>query len=136
MAPNEVNSINEQDLLNTVYNYKRVYSKERAAKFKVGDYVRISEYRTVFSKGYTPNWTTAIFKVRKVQYTDPITYLLESWDGQEIKGSMYAEELQRVRDHNAYLIERVLARRNGRMRVKWLGFSDAYNSWIDETDEI
>lgn len=130
MKPNEVNAENEQKLLNTVYNYKQVYSKHRIAKFRVGDHVRISNKRAVFDKSYTPNWSTAIFTVRKVQYnTDPITYLLRSWDKQDIEGSTYGEELQHVRNPNEYLIEKVLRRRPGQMYVKWLGFGDEYNSW-------
>lgn len=64
MKPNEVNSDNEQELLDTVY-YKRVYSKQRMAKFKVGDYVRISNKRAVFDNSYTPNGSTAIFRLEK-----------------------------------------------------------------------
>lgn len=135
MKPNEVNSENEQELLNTVYNYKREYSKRRVAKFKVGDYVRLSHYRTVFDKSYTPNWTTIIFRIRKVQYnTDPITYLLYAYDNQEMPGSMYAEELQHVRNPNEYIIEKVLRKRNNEVYVKWLGFSNDFNSWIPESD--
>lgn len=134
MKPNEVTHENEQKLLDTVYKYKRVYSKRRMAKFKVGDYVRLSEYRTVFDKSYTPNWTTAIFRVAKVQYnTDPITYLLKDWEDLEILGSVYAEEIQHVRNANTYLIEKILRRRNGSALVKWLGFSEEYNSWVPES---
>ena len=43
-------------------------------KFKVGDKVRISNYkRKVFDKGYTPNCTEEIFKVDDIQYTNPVT---------------------------------------------------------------
>lgn len=137
MKPNEVTRENEQELLDTVYNYKRVYSKRRMAKFRVGDYVRLSDNRAVFDKSYTPNWTTAIFRVRKVQYnTDPITYLLTSYDNQDIEGSMYAQELQHVKNPNEYLVEKILRRRNGQVYVKWLGFGSEYNSWIPESDLI
>lgn len=125
---------NEQQLLDTVYKYKRVYSERRVAKFRVGDHVRISEYRTVFDKSYTPNWTTAIFKVKKVQYnTDPITYILEDWEGSEIGGSVYAEEMQFVKYPDVYLIEKKIRRRKGNVLVKWLGFSEAFNSWVPES---
>lgn len=137
MKPNEVSVENEQELLNTVYNYKRVYSKRRMAKFRVGDYVRLSDKRAVFDKSYTPNWSTVIFSVRKVQYnTDPITYLLKSYDDHEIEGSIYAEELQHVKNHNEYLVEKVLRKRNGEVLVKWLGFGNEYNSWIPESDLV
>lgn len=136
MKPVEVNSKNEQHLLNTVYNYKEMYTPYRRAVFKVGDHVRMSEYRAVFDKSYTPNWTTAIFTVRKVQYnTDPITYLLrDAYYNNDIEGSMYAEELQHVKYPNEYLVERVIERRNGLARVKWLGFGSEHNSWIPESD--
>ncbi|XP_055307993.1 uncharacterized protein LOC129572102 [Sitodiplosis mosellana] len=107
------------------------------AKFRVGDFVRLSKYRTTFDKTYTPNWTTAIFRVRKVQYnTDPITYLLKDWSDQEILGSVYAEELQHVRNPDEYLVEKILRKRNGQVYVKWLGFDDEYNSWIPESDLV
>lgn len=148
MQPNEVNSRNEQRLLDTVYNYARmiaVAKKKRgkqgtaaAAAFKVGDYVRLSKFRTVFEKGYTPNWTTEIFRIRKVQYnTDPITYLLEDYQKQEIKGSVYTHELQAVKHPDVYLVEKILRRRKGGMvYVKWLGFGSEHNSWIPEKDII
>ena len=34
-------------------------------KFKVGDHVRISKYKNIFAKGYTPNWSEEIFVVEK-----------------------------------------------------------------------
>ena len=40
-------------------------------KFKVGDYVRISKDKNIFSKGYTPNWSGQIFIINKVLNTVP-----------------------------------------------------------------
>ena len=34
-------------------------------KFKVGDHVRISKYKNVFAKGYTPNWSEKVFVINK-----------------------------------------------------------------------
>lgn len=137
MAPNEVSSDNEQELLDTVYKYDREYSQRRMAKFSVGDYVRMSKYRMVFDKSYTPNWTTEVFRVRKVQYnTNPITYLLKNYQDQEIPGSVYAEQLQHVKNPDIYLVEKILRRKPGYVYVKWLGFNNEHNSWIKETDLI
>lgn len=135
MTPNKVNSDNEQGLLNTVYKYNREYSPRRMSKFKVGDYVRLSKYRVLFDKSYTPNWTTEVFRVRKVQNnTDPITYLLMSYQNEEIRGSVYAEELQHVRNPDEYLVEKILRKRGGYVLVRWLGFDDQHNSWIPNRD--
>jgi len=58
-------------------------------KFKVDDYVRISKYKHVFEKGYTTNWTTKIFKIKLIQNTNPITYLVEDYQGNYIKRGFY-----------------------------------------------
>lgn len=93
MKPYEVNENNEQHLLNTVYHKQHINSIVKS-KFKIGDSVRISKYKHIFEKGYTPNWTTEVFKIKTVQHTVPITYLLIDLNGRDIKGTVYAEELQ------------------------------------------
>ena len=42
---------------NTYIDFKKeLNDKVGNPKFKVGDHVRISKYKNVFVKGYTPNW--------------------------------------------------------------------------------
>lgn len=80
MRPNDVNTHNQQMLLDTVYNHtvNNDTENQKKTKFRVGDHVRLSKYKHAFEKGYTPNWTTEIFKIRKVQFAQqPTTYLLE-----------------------------------------------------------
>lgn len=141
MSPNEVNSSNEQHLLDTVYNYKRTIvtkgPKRRRAAYKIGDYVRISKFRKLFDKGYTANWTTEIFKIKKVLYhTDPITYLLVDYQDKEVEGCFYPEEIQPVANPNVYLIERTIRKQKGREYVQWLGFGNEHNSWIPTKNVI
>lgn len=133
IKPNQVNEKNERKLLNTVYNRIKMFKK---GKFKVGDHVRISKNRKTFEKGYTPNWTTEIFSIRKVQLTNPVTYLLEDYRKQPIKGGFYEFELQRVKYSETYLVEKVLKRRGDTLFVKWLGFGNEHNSWINKKDMI
>ena len=45
-------------------------------KFKVGDHVRISKYKNIFAKGYTPNWPEEIFLIKKTKNTVPWTYVI------------------------------------------------------------
>ena len=42
-------------------------------KFKVGDHVRISEYKKFFAKVYTPNWSEEIFVIKEIKNTVPWT---------------------------------------------------------------
>lgn len=136
MKPNQVDKQNEQHLLNTVYNYKHVISSASKPKFKIGDPVRLSKYKSCFAKGYTPNWTAEAFKVRKVQCSSPVTYLLESMSGEEILGTVYAEELQLSRNPDLYLVERVIRKRGDKCLVKWLGFDSSHNSWVKENEIV
>ena len=58
-------------------------------KFKVGDHVRISKYKNIFAKRYTPNWPEEVFVVSKIRNTFPWTYVVNDLSGEEITGSFY-----------------------------------------------
>ena len=71
--------------------------KEKDSRFKLGDRVRISKVKNIFAKGYTPNWSTEIFVVNKINGTVPYTYNLKDLDDEEIIGSFYDRELQKTK---------------------------------------
>ena len=55
------------------------FSKEvndKDPQLKVGDHVRISKYRNIFAKGYTPSWSEGIFVIKKVKNTVPWAYVI------------------------------------------------------------
>ena len=58
-------------------------------KFKVGDYVRISKYKTIFAQGYMPNWSEEIFVISKTKNTVPWTYVINDLNDEEIIGTFY-----------------------------------------------
>lgn len=131
MKPKDVKKRDEQRLLNSVYMYSN-YMKP--IKFNADDYVRISKYKSAFDKSYTPNWSTEIFQIAKIQRTQPVTYLLKDYKNIEIKGSFYNEELQKVKYPDVYLIEKIIKRKGNKAYVKWLGFDAEHNSWIDKNN--
>ena len=101
-------------------------------KFKIGDKVRISKYkRKVFDNGYTPNWTEEMFLIDKIQSTNPITYRLKDPNNEEIQGIFYEPELLSAKQ-DVFRIEKVIRRDYEKKQalVKWLGYSDDFNSWI------
>ena len=65
-------------------------------KFKVGDRVRISKYKTIFAKGYMPNWSEEVFVIKKVKNTVPWIYVINDLNGEEIIGTFYEKELQKA----------------------------------------
>lgn len=131
--PIDVNFSNEQELLDSVYKHSRDYFYGKQPKFSVGDRVRLSKYKHIFEKSYTPNWTTEIFTIRQIQKnTDPITYLLTDYQGDEISGAVYEHELLPVKHPDLYLVEKIIRRKENRAYVKWLGFDSSHNSWVDK----
>ena len=77
---------------------KRVYideHNEKDSRFKVGDRVRISKFKNTFAKGYTPNWSTEMFIINKINDTVPYTYNIKDLNVEEITGSFYDRELQK-----------------------------------------
>ena len=60
--------------LDVKYNTYIDSSKEandKDPKLKVGDHARISKYKTIFAKGYTPNSPEEVFVIKEVKNTVP-----------------------------------------------------------------
>ena len=104
-------------------------------KFKVGDHVRISKYENIFAKGYTPNWSEEIFVISKIKNTVPWTYVINDLNGEEIPGSFYEIELQKA-NQKEFRIEKVIRRKDDKLYVKWKGYDNGFNSWIDKKDPV
>jgi len=109
--------------------------ERKAPKFSIDDNVRITNKKYIFEKGYTPRWTEEVFTVSEVRYTDHITYKLKYFNGKEIKGSFYEQELQKT-TQEIFRIEKVIRRKGDKSLVKWLGYPDKFNSWVDNKDLV
>ena len=59
------------DLKSNTYidSSKEINKKDQ--KFKIGDIVRILKYKSIFEKGYVPNWSEEVFVIKKVKSTVP-----------------------------------------------------------------
>ena len=51
----------------------------------------------------------------------------------EIKGSFYVKELQKT-DEKEFRIEKVIKKKGNKLYVKWKGYDNSFNSWIDKKD--
>lgn len=134
MKPINVNSRKiEKHLLETVFCIKSPLEKN---KFKIGQYVRISKFKDIFEKGYTPNWSPEIFQIVHVNRKYPVTYKLKDYENQIIKGQFYQKELQLTKNHETYLVEKIVKKQGDQVLVKWLGFDNKHNSWINKSEII
>ena len=104
-------------------------------KFKVGDYVRISKYKNIFAKGYMPNWSEKVFVVDKMKNTVPRTYIINDLNDEEITVTFFENELQKS-NQKEFRIEKVIKRKGNKLYVKWKGYDNSFNSWINKNDII
>ena len=72
------------------------YNK-KSARHNVGGRVRISKFKNIFARGYTPNWSRETFIINKINDTIPYTYNLKDLNGEEIIGSICDRELQKTK---------------------------------------
>ena len=88
----------------------------------VGDHVRISKVKTIFEKGYLPNWTEEIFSVTEINRKHtPIMYKLKDYSNDMIEGSFYRHEIQPIiKTDDVYLVERVIRRKRERGELWYL----------------
>ena len=119
---------------NTYINFnKEVNNKDPI--FKVGNYVRISKYKNIFAKGYMPNWSEEIIIISKIKNTVPWTYIINYLNGEEIIGTFYEKELQKT-NQKEFKIEKVLKKKGDKLYVKWKGYDNSFNIWIDKKDLV
>lgn len=133
MRPIDVTPKNSRQLLDTVYAHLKIAAP---ARYHVGDKVRVSKYKTIFAKGYTPNWSYEIFEIEKVRQTNPATYHLKDSLGNAVLGGFYEHELQLAGNSDVYLVEKVLRRKGKMAYVKWMGLDSQHNSWIKNNSLI
>ena len=134
MTPKEASlKKNENKVWHNLYSDSNILNKKANPVFKIGDKVRISKKKKTFEKGYTPRWTEEIFTISKIQYTNPITYKITDYNGAEIQGTFYEQELQKT-NQDVFRIEKIVKKKGNKYLVKWLGYNDSFNSWLDSKD--
>ena len=69
------------DVKNNYFAKYNEESNEKDPKFKVGDHIRISKFKFLFAKAYTPNWSEEVFIVKKMKNTVRWTYVISDLNG-------------------------------------------------------
>ena len=83
-------------MLRIIYiDFKKEFN-DKDPKFKVGDHAKISKYKNISAKRYTPNWSGEVFVVSKIKNTVPWTYVINDLNGEEIIGTLYEKELEKI----------------------------------------
>ena len=136
MKPIEVNKSNEKYIKENIYTYHKT---TKIPKFKIGDLVRISlKRRDVFDKASSNiKWSQELFKIYSINKSNVITYKIKDLNDEIMDGIFYERELQKTKNYSGvYIIERIIQKNKNRYLVKWRGYSNDFNSWVDKDDII
>ena len=131
MAPVKVTVSNEEQVWKNLHA-KRLSTKRTLPKLKVGDRVRLNKKFRQFKKSYLPGWTEEV--VARVMSGVVPTYKINEWDGTPVEGTFYAEDVQKVnvKDDDLFRIEKIVKRKGHKVLVRWKGWPDKYDSWIEK----
>ena len=132
MNPKDINKSNEKQRKDTVYNYNITNKKP---KYKINDLVRISLKRRLLFVKPSGNikWSDELFKIYSVGKSNVVTHKIKDLNDEIIKGIFYEKELQKTKNTSGiYIIEKILKTNKNKMYVKWRGYSNNSNSWIDK----
>ena len=110
-------------------------SNKKDPKFKVGDHIRISKYKNIFAKGYALDWLEEVFVINKIKNTVPWAYVINDLNGEEIIGCFYEKELQKS-NQKELRIEKILNKKGDKLYLKWKGYDNSFNSWINKKDTL
>ena len=136
MKPIEVNKNNKRDIKENIYTYDKT---SKNSKFKIGDLFRISlKRRNLFDKPSSNiKWFEELFKIHSINKSNVITYKIKDLNNEIIKGIFYERELQKTKNTSeVYVIEKIIRKNKNKYFVKWRGYSDDFNSWVDKDDII
>ena len=100
---------------------------------------KIYKYMTSVSKnvykGHTPNLSEEIFVISKIKNRVPWTYVINDLNGEEVIGTFYEKELKKT-NQKEFRIEKVIKRKGNKLCVRWKGYNDSFNNWIDKKDLV
>ena len=114
--------------------YPEFGGKTLAPNFSIGDHVRITKKKKkTFDKGYTQRRTEEVFTISKIQLTIPVTYKITDYNGEEIQGTFYEQELQKTKQ-NIFRIEKIIKQQENKSLVKWLSSNDSFDSSVDNKE--
>ena len=133
MKPIQVNKNNEKYIKENIYTYNKI---SKNPKFKINDLVRISlKTKRSYLTNHLGNikWSEELFKIHSIKKSNVITYKIKDLNNEIIKGVFYEKELQKSKNTSGvYIIEKIIRKNKDKYLVKWRGYSDEFNSWVDK----
>ena len=76
-----------------------------------------------------------VFVVSKIKNKVPWNYVVRDLNSELITGNVLGKELKKT-SQEKFRTEKVLKRKGDKLYVKWKGYDNSFNSWIDKKDLI
>ena len=71
--------------------------------------------------------------IKRIKNTVPWTYVINDLNGEEVIGTFYEKELQKI-NQGEFKKEKVIKKKGNKLYVKWNGYDNSFNGWIDKKD--
>ena len=135
MKPIDASKKSNENIVRKSYNFEIINKKP---KFKIGDKVRVSLLKNTFEKGYTSNWSEQIYIIGDIKSSNVHYYYLKDLNGEKIDGNCYQEELLKtnINNNDLYIIEKIIKKFGNKYLVKWKGYDDSFNSYVNKNDIV
>ena len=110
---------------------KKINNKD--PKFKIGDIVRISKYKSIFAKGYVPSWSEEVLHKLKILCRGQILLAI-------LKVTKFLERFTKKNykktNKKDFRVEKMIKEKGDKLYVKWKGYESSFNSWINKRDIV
>ena len=135
MKPVDASKKSNENIVRKNYNFEIINKKP---KFSIGDKVRVSLLKNTFEKGYTSNWSVQIYVIYDIKFSNVHYYYLKDLNGNKIDGMFYQEELLKtnMKENDLYIIEKIIKKVGNKYLVKWKGYDNSFNSYVNENDIV
>lgn len=119
--------------------YLKADLKQRKPKFRLGESVRIWKKRGTFHRGYMEDFTREHFIISKVLNNLPVPrYKLKDYNGEEIVGSFFENELVQYNPSEFYESQVIKKRKNKKNGLEYLihyiGYPSSMDQWVKVKD--
>ena len=135
MKPIDASKKSNENIVRKNYNFEIT---DKKPKFSIGDKVRVSLLKNTFEKGYTSNWSEKIYVIDDIKTSNVHYYYLKDLNGGKLDGTFYQEELLKtnMKENDLYIIEKIIKKVGNKYLVKWKGYDDSFNSYVNKNDII
>ena len=123
------------DIKSDSYAECNVDSNEKDPKFKLGDHVKFWNTKSFLLKDILQICLKKFLLLAKINNTVPWTYVISNLHSEEITGTFYEKDLQKT-NQKEFRIEKIIKRKGDKLFVKWKGYDNSFNRWINKKDIV